>query len=417
MRNILLIAKREYLEKIRGRSFRLSTILVPLMIVAILGGSYLTQRNAGKIGSGRHIAIASENPRLAENVRRNLLTDKDAHYTIDVVAPASAADRAALLQQVQAKALDGMLDLDGAAIDTAHVVYTSRTGGIINTGRFKSALSRAWTEERLLNSGMKPAQADALFQDIPVEEKQLDKEGKSGQSAGMAPFNKALMVVFLLTMPVLLYGMDMARSIIEEKSSRIFEVMLAISSPSQMLTGKLLGVGAVGLTQVAIWVLMAAVVTGTSLAASILTGNLSIHFSLLEGILFPVYFVLGFLLYSSLFSGLAATCETAQDLQMYTPIAILPVWTSMGILPVLLNDPNSKWSVAASLFPFTSPFVMVARLGLQTPPLGQLALSLVLMVLSIWGVLWFSSRLYRVGILMYGKRATLPELLRWLRYS
>ena len=193
--------------------------------------------------------------------------------------------------------------------------------------------------------------------------------------------------------------------------------MLSVASPTDLLAGKLLGVGAVGLTQVSIWVLTAAAITGTSLAAALLTGNLSIHFSWVEGVVFPAYFLLGFLLYSALFSGLAATCETAQDLQMYTPIVILPVWTSMGIIPALLNDSNSVWSVAASLFPLTAPFVMVARMGIQMPPLWQLAASLVLMMLSIWGVLWFSSRLYRVGILMYGKRASLPELLRWLRYS
>jgi ABC-2 type transport system permease protein len=157
--------------------------------------------------------------------------------------------------------------------------------------------------------------------------------------------------------------------------------------------------------------------TGSALAAPLLSGDLALHFSWAEGILFPVYFLLGFFLYSSLFSGLAATCETAQELQMYMPLAVIPVWTSFGILPFLLNNPNSVWAVAASLFPFTAPFVMIPRMGLEMPPLWQFAVSIGLMVLTIRATLWFSSRLYRVGILMYGKRATLPELIRWLRYS
>jgi ABC-2 type transport system permease protein len=127
--------------------------------------------------------------------------------------------------------------------------------------------------------------------------------------------------------------------------------------------------------------------------------------------------VLGFFLYSALFSGLAATCETAQELQMFMPLAVGPVWLSFGILPILLNNPDSVLVVAASLFPPTAAFVMLPRMGLATVPLWQIGTSIGLMIAAIWAILWFSSRLYRVGILMYGKRATLPELLRWLRYS
>jgi ABC-2 type transport system permease protein len=264
---------------------------------------------------------------------------------------------------------------------------------------------------------MKQAEADALLKRVPIETLQLNKEGKSTKSNGMASFQKAFAMAFLLTMPILLYGMDMARSIVEEKTSRIFEVMLAIARPDDLLTGKLLGVGAVGLTQIAIWVVMALLLTGSALAPTLLTGDFALHFSLAEGLLFPVYFLLGFFLYSAFFSGLASTCETAQELQMFLPLAAVPVWLSFGILPMILGNPNSAWAIAASLFPPTAPFVMLPRMGIEMPPVWQFAASIGLMILSIWGVLWISSRLYRVGILMYGKRATLPELLRWLRYS
>jgi ABC-2 type transport system permease protein len=148
-----------------------------------------------------------------------------------------------------------------------------------------------------------------------------------------------------------------------------------------------------------------------------MTGNLKLQFSCTEGILFPVYFLLGYLLYSSLFAGLAATCETEQELQMYMPLAAAPTWLSFAMILLIMNDSNSVWSVLASMFPPTAPIVMFLRMASQTPPMWQIALSITIMVVSIWGVLWFSSRLYRVGILMYGKRATLPEILRWARYS
>jgi ABC-2 type transport system permease protein len=415
MRNILLIARREYLEQIRGRAFKFSTVLVPLLIVVLLGASYLTNRNTT---TGKHVAIAAENPALAEEVRRQMLDDKVANFTVDVVAPVSEQERAELLGKVQSKSIDGLLAIDTSQAGETTATYTSLSSGdFADTGRMRGALNRGVDNERLISGGMKPADAAAALKPVSIETLQVGKDGKVAKSAGMAPFHKAILMVFLLTMPIVLYGMDMARSVVEEKNSRIFEVMLAVARPEDMLTGKLIGVGAVGLTQVVIWVVAAGVLSGSALAATLLTGSFAIHFSWVEGALFPVYFLLGFALYSALFSGLAATCETAQDLQMFTPLLILPVWGSMGILPVLLSNPNSAWSVAVSLFPFTAPFVMIPRMGMMMPPLWQLAVSIGLSILSVWAMLWFSSRLYRVGILMYGKRATLPEIVRWLRFS
>jgi ABC-2 type transport system permease protein len=416
MRNILLIARREYLEQIRGRAFRFSTVLVPLLIVVMLGASYFTGRNAEV---GKHVAIAAGSAELANDMRRQLLDDKDAKFTVDVVAPATAQDRAALLEQVQSKAIDGLLWIDNSPSGALKATYTSQSAGdFTTTGLLTNALNHALLNERLTAMGMKQAETEDLLQETFIETLQVNKEGKASKSNGMASFQKAFGMAFLLTMPILLYGMDMARSVVAEKTSRIFEVMLAIARPDDLLAGKLLGVGAVGLTQIAIWVVAAALMTGSTLAASLLTGDFAIHFSLAEGLLFPVYFLLGFFLYSAFFSGLAATCETAQELQMYMPLAVIPVWLSFGIIPYLLGNPGSPWAIAASLFPPTAPFVMIPRMGLGTvPPWWQFAASIGLLILSIWGVLWFSSRLYRVGILMYGKRATLPELLRWLRYS
>jgi len=416
MRNIYLIAKREYLEQIRGRAFIFSTILVPLLIVALLVWSSFTTRNAA---SGKHIAIASDSASLASAIRRQLLDDKNAKYIVDVVAPASEQDRAALRKQIRAKSIDGLLTIDTSSAEAISASYTSLSTGSYdyNLDRLKNALNRAATSERLLARGINQADADAALKPISVETLQLDKNDKVGKTKGAAPFYKSLLMALLLSMPIMLYGLDLARAIIEEKTSRIFEVMLSVARADDLLAGKLAGVGAVGLTQILIWTIATTLFMGSALATTALTGNFSIHFSLLEGLLFPVYFLLGFALFSAMFSGLAATCETSQDLQKFMPLAIIPLYLSLGLLPVLLKDPNSVWAVAATLCPFTAPYIVLPRMGLDTVPAWQLAVSIVLLILSIWAVLWFSSRLYRVGILMYGKRATLPELLRWLRYS
>lgn len=415
MRNMILIAKREYLEQIRGKSFRLTTVLLPVVFGGMIYAGSLTDR--GSMGS-KHLAIAAASAELANDVRRQLIDDKAAQFTVDVTAPAGEQERAALLNRVQSKAIDGLLTIESSSTGATTATYTSQSSGDYMTqDRLQSALNHGLVNERLIAGGMKQAEADALLKDVSVETQQVNGKGEVVKTNGRASLNQGMIMAILLTMTTLLYGLNMARSIIEEKTSRIFEVMLAVARPDDLLTGKLLGAGAVGLTQIAIWVAAAALLAGSALAAPLLSGDFALHFTWVEGVLFPLYFVLGFFLYSALFSGLAATCETAQELQMYMPLAAAPVWLSFGLIPLLLSDSNSFWSIAASFFPPTAPFVMMLRMGLEQPPVWQFAVSIALMLVSVWAVLWFSSRLYRVGILMYGKRATLPEILRWLRYS
>jgi ABC-2 type transport system permease protein len=145
-------------------------------------------------------------------------------------------------------------------------------------------------------------------------------------------------MLIMLSIPIMLYGLDMARAIIEEKTSRIFEVMLAVTKPSDLLAGKLVGVGGVGLTQIAIWVIGGTIFMGSALATSLLTGDIAISFSWTEGIFFPIYFVLGFALFSAIFSGLAATCETSQDLQKFMWVAIVPLYNAVSADLALHND-------------------------------------------------------------------------------
>ncbi len=416
-RNMLLIAKREYLEQIRGRAFRFSTVLAPVLILLLLGVSAITGR---KMGRGMHIVVACDSADLAADIRSNLVDDKRASYSVETIAPFTDQERVNLRSLVENKSINGLLIVENSTSLAPKVTYYSGSSGdLMDTSRLHSGLNDALLKYRLTRQGLSSQQVHDLVKSVPIETLQVAGKGKTGKSQGMTPFYKAMLMTFLMTMPILLYGMDMARSIVEEKSSRVFEVMLSVTRPDDILTGKLLGVGAVGLTQIAIWITAAAFLSGSVMIGPLVNGDIKIHFTLLEAVLFPVYFLLGFFLYSAFFSGLAATCETAQDLQMYITLAIIPTWTSFAILPFLLNDPNSPWVVAASIFPPTAPLVMVPRVGMLASPAlyWQIALSLALMVFSIWVVIWFASRLYRVGILMYGKRATLPELLRWLRYS
>jgi ABC-2 type transport system permease protein len=415
MRNVLLIAKREYLEQVRGRAFRMTTIGLPAVFALIVGVGYLSSLG---LGANRHMAIAASDPALANQIRDQLIGDKEAKSRVDVIAPASSADRDALVRQVEAQQIDGLLWVETPAGKAPAATYTSQSSGdFITTSRLKSALTRAMLAERLTAGGMKQGEADELVDGVSIDTFQAKKDGSLVRTNAEASLWKGYVMALLLSMTTMIYGMNVARSIIQEKTSRIFEVMLAIARPGDLLAGKLIGVGAVGLTQIGIWLLAGAVILFSPFAAALMTGHFAVHFTWTEAVLFPVYFVLGYLFYSSLFAGLAATCETEQELQMYMPLAAAPTWLSFALILLIINDSNSFWSVAASFFPPTAPVIMFLRMASEIPPAWQFAVSIGLLVVSIWGMLWFSARLYRVGILMYGKRATLPELVRWLRYS
>jgi ABC-2 type transport system permease protein len=415
MRNILLIARREYMEQIRSRAFRLSTIGLPLVLAAVFGISYLSTLG---LGANKHMAVASGDAELANDIRTRLVSGKNSKAIVDVVAPAKAEDRAALIEQTRAKAIDGFLWIEtpAGAVPTA-TYFSASAGDFMGMEVVKDALNDSLVSEHLTSGGMKQAEVDRLVKGLKIETFQVKKSGQLVKSNAMASFWKGYVMAILLTMTTMIYGLNVARSIVQEKTSRVFEVMLATVKPSDMLTGKLAGSGAVGLTQIGIWLVAGAAILVSPLAAAAMSGDFEIHFSWVECVLFPVYFLLGYLLFSSLFAGLAASCETEQELQMYMPLAAAPTWLSFSLILLIINDSNSFWSVAASFFPPCAPIIMFLRMASETPPAWQFAVSIGLMILAIWGVLWFSSRLYRVGILMYGKRATLPELLRWLRYS
>ena len=415
MRNMLLIARREYLEQVRGRAFRMTTFGVPVIFALIFAVGYFSSLG---LGSNRHMAVAASDPALAKEIRDQLTGNKEAKAKVDVVAPASETQRQELISQVARQQLDGVLWVDTPAGKPATATYSSPSSGdFITSARMKSALTHAMLDAHLTAGGMQRTEADALVDGVPISAFQVKKDGSVVKSNAEASFWKGYVMAILLSMTTMIYGMNVARSIIQEKTSRIFEVMLAIAKPGDLLAGKLIGVGAVGLTQIAIWLVAGAAILFSPLAAAVMTGDFAVHVTWTEAILFPVYFLLGYLLYSSLFAGLAATCETEQELQMYMPLAAAPTWLSFALIVLIMNDSNSVWSIVASCFPPTAPIVMFLRMASEMPPLWQFALSIGLLVVSIFAVLWFSTRLYRVGILMYGKRATLPEVLRWLRYS
>ncbi|WP_158943136.1 ABC transporter permease [Granulicella sp. S190] len=414
MHNIWLIAKREYLERIRTKAFLIATILIPLFMgVFVFGSGYLATRTK----SSAKIAIVSTDASFATDLKQELQSGKNSSMRVDLLAPDSPSSSDEIRASLDHNLHDNSGDLTGYLVVTPPVpssgrplfTYVPRSAGDISTeDTLSTAIQNVLTREGLTHQGMGSADIAALMTPVKID------TSKTGDSR--AAFGAAYLLFFLMYMVIMLYGMNTARSIIEEKTSRVFEVMLSTIKPEEMLAGKILGVGAVGITQVGVWMLAAAILGSTSLATSLIgTGHALISFT--QIFFFIAYFIFGFLVYSSIAAALGAMTNSEQELQQLNMFLVIPLAFCFLMIFVIVHAPNSTLAQVVSLIPFCSPLLMNFRISLTSVPPWQIGLSFVLMSLTILAILWVASRIYRVGILMYGKKPNLPEILRWLKYS
>ena len=412
MRNVWLIAKREYLERVRTKSFILTTILIPLL----MGGGIIAEVMAtGHTKSTSHIAIVSSDQQLATDLQAGLENSKDSKMTVDVISPPAASTRSELDSELADKSLDGYLWITPSTTANARptFVYTPRSAGdFVTKDTISTALRTVLLRERLAHQGMVASDVAAIMQPVQIETTQAGKAADTTSS-----FVAIYVLFFLMYFVIMLYGMNVARSIIEEKTSRVFEVLLATIRPEEMMAGKMIGVGSVGITQVFIWLLAAVILTGTPIVASVAGGSMHVSLTAAQVAFFFVFFILGFLLYASVAAALGAMTNSEQELQQLNMFLVMPLAACFFAMGVVVPNPSSVISTVLSLIPFMTPLVMYLRISLAMPPVWQIALSIGLMLITIYAVLWVASRIYRVGILMYGKKPNLPEILRWLKYS
>ncbi len=405
MHNIWLIAKREYTERIKTKGFLIATILIPLLMG---GGLFGVATLAAKSKTTSHIAVVASQPQPAGDLKQELENGKDSKMTVDLLP--GSTPHAVLDQEIANKQLDGYLVIVPAAVVGQRPTFnfTPRsTADIATSSAIEESLQRVLTREYLAEKGVSETETAALL--APVTLNVLGKNGEHGNSR--TSFLVAYVLFFLMYMVVLLYGMNVARSIIEEKTSRVFEVLLATIKPDELLAGKIFGVGAVGLTQVAIWMVAA------GLLAARLGATSGIQLSTPQVVFFVVYFALGYALYSAVAASLGAMTNSEQELQQLNMFLMLPLFFSMLMLMPVVTNPNSILSRIVSQIPFCAPLLMDLRISISMPQPWEIALSIALILITIYAVLWVSSRIYRVGILMYGKKPNLPEILRWLKYS
>jgi ABC-2 type transport system permease protein len=407
-KNIWLVARREYLERVRAKSFLVMTILIPLLMGGLVGGAAFLNRNLGSAG---HLAVVTDNPQFASDLQTEMTPSSGVKPKFDVYSPSVPGVRAMLDAQLKEKGgtLDGYVVANMPTSDSPRGTFEwvpKSKADVVTKARISDGIREALTRERLTGSGMKPLEVDTLL--APIMLKTDTSDGGSG-----AAFGSAYGMFFLMYFVILFYGMNVARSIIEEKTSRIFEVLLATMKPTEMLAGKVIGVGAVGLTQVGIWIVVAVAAVSSQLMGS----NLHILPSGGQALLFVVFFLLGYLLYSSIAAALGAMTNSEQELQQMQIFLMMPLILCSVIIFNVVTNPDGSLAQVFSFIPFTTPLIMYTRVIVGKPSALAVGTSIAEMIVTIALVLWLSSRIYRVGILMYGKKPNLPEILRWLKYS
>jgi len=432
MHNIFLIARREYLERVRTRAFVIMTFFIPaLMLGVIVVPNMLMTR--GSTETKRMVVVAADRD-TAEMIRSRIEQRQDeqakspdaqpsnkrglppTHFSVDVSTNATPAEREALTQKVNQKQLDGFLWATPDAIAARKLDFvTSDTSSFIENGILGQTVADALRRHALKVKGLQPNEIEAALQ--PVEVEPISPKGKNAPDP-QKMFIATLVMVMVMYMTVLLYGINVMRSILEEKTSRIMEVMLATATSRQMMAGKILGVGAVGLTQVGIW---AAAAAGFATYAVMASGMMKAVRAAINPVLliyFVVFFLLGYVLYSALCAAVGSMVNSEQEAQQMQFLVMMPMILAVIFITNIFTHPNSSIAIFGSLFPFTAPLVMFSRIAMQGDTPGwQIGLSIALMLATIYGMVWLCGRIYRVGILMYGKKPNLPEILKWIRYA
>lgn len=430
------VIRREFMQRVTSKWFLFSTLGIPVVMVALMAlAAFLAVRGAEDPGQpGRTLGVSDPSGVVGDLLVEELLRDSiPASRARDLEGLSGALVRERLASSGFDYLLllpDGLvrsgaspasdLDREGDVDDAATLIARGNVPGATESA-VRNALRRALVRARLRAAGIEDVDAEELLRTAPLD---VVNVTGSGEARSQEIYQAVSFIIsFFFYMILIIYGQMIVRAILEEKTSDIVEVMVSSLRPWELMLGKIVGVGAVGLTQMAIWAIILSVgaVYGlTAGAAALAEAGIDLSAVAIPWgtiVLVLLFLVLGYLLYAGLFAGAGATISAEQDAQQVTlPIIMLIVLPFIAVQG-LIESPNAGWAVVVSLVPFFSPLVMTSRLFIAAVPLWQWALSLVLLAAFVLGAAWAAGRIYRVGILMKGQRANLPEVIRWVRHG
>jgi len=438
MNKILLIIQREYITRVLKKSFWISSLLAPVLITAIYA---IPIWLAMKDKEVKRVEILD----LSGLWKKSDLVDKE------VVFVFTTGKEQDLKMLFASKGYDAFVSIPNDVLTNPKGVhiYTAKNIGMSLKESVEKLLQNKVRHELLLKAGISPQIYESTQVDIDSKTITVSTDGQETRSSSGGAMILAGIMGLVLYVTLLLYGSQVMNGVIEEKSSRIIEVIISSVKPYQLLLGKIIGVGLVGLTQFLLWIVLTIGLTqvtsklygekvknnltqikqidsgkqGSLISKSEEESPMSEVTKVLESTNIPMviaaflfYFFVGYMLYSSLFAAIGSAVESATEAQQFTFIVMIPIILSFLMAQYTMQDPDSNIAFWASMIPFTSPINMMVRLPYGVPT-WELILSMVLLVLGFLGCSWVSARIYRVGILMYGKKVTWKELGKWLFYK
>jgi ABC-2 type transport system permease protein len=427
MAKLWAIIKREYLERVRSKWFLIATFFGPIFFTAIIVvPAWLASRSKATSDIYNTTILDATTSgfgqRLAVNIAGNS-TSRDSVPEVRVVAPSALSQaESTATHAVMKNEKTGYLVIDQQTLAGESARYAGRNAtSIADMAEIKNAIRETILASRLEKVGLDNSRMKELtFIPLDFSTERITEKGRAG--SGMASVMFGFAIGFLLYLSIVIYGQTIMSGVLEEKTTRVAEVVMSSVPTDTLLAGKVLGVGAVGLTQQILWTVTTYVLLQLRAPIMAKFGAPAMTFTLPDisvgaAVIFLLFFLLGFIFYSSLYAAVGSSVNSESEArQAASPLLIMIVSTAVFIQPVLLN-PTGTPAKVLSLLPFSSPIIMPIRMAVTGVPPLELAASLIFLAIGCLAALWLASRIYRVGLLMYGKRPTMREMARWVSYA
>jgi ABC-2 type transport system permease protein len=414
MTKALTVARWEYLEKIKSKAFLISLILMPIIMIGMgVIPSLLATRPDTE---SRIVGIVDQTGELAQSVSERLserykLPNGKPNYVVRVLASGRNIDAGqqtkAADQMVTGKEIEGYAILRGTAFHDSTVEYRSQNVANFSLmERFTRVITEVITEKKLREQGFDPQLVRRLTVPIELKTTRLKEGGETEEADFGKVFFGAFIFMMMMFFLVATSGQLLVRSLLEEKSNRVAEVLMSSCSANELMVGKILGLSGVGFTQIAFWG-----VIGLAISLQFAINLISLS----NALLLLVYFVFGYLLYAAIFVGAGAPLTTEQEAQQITNYLVLILVMPIALAFPVIQNPDSALAKVLTFIPIITPTMMALRIPIQTPSVLEIILSLALLAGSAAAAMWVAGKIFRIGMLTYGKRPSLTELVRWVR--
>jgi ABC-2 type transport system permease protein len=416
---VLVLAKREYMTRIQGRGFWIGVMAVPVLMLGIIGIVNMLEERAP---SKHHLVVVDGTGQVGSSLEQDLTEGasgrgRNIAFTVDVQPPAGDADaqRAELDRRVLAGEIDAWLWIPAGAVGGDKVEYHAENLSNFSTqGVLERRLTEALGRLRMAAAGLDYDRIQQLTSRVNLSTVRVTSEGGREEGGEGGALLSYLLFMFLYFV-IAFQGQQVMIGVLEEKTSRVVEIIISKVTPAELMLGKILGICAVGLTQLSVWVLCLVVLSQPALS-SMLPTDLSIPPLPLDVLVhYLILFVLGFFVFAGYYAAIGSAFNSTQEAQQLAVFAILFLIAPIFLFQIAINDPDSTLITGMSFIPVFTPLMMALRIAIKMPPLWQLLLSYVITGGFVVFMVWVCSRIYRIGILMYGKRPTVAEIIRWAR--